>query len=124
MEPPERIRKGLEMPLPRIRSGKNLSDVMSGVPSVNELIRPVEHENSKALAILAVPDQIADSFLCEKRRSQAKTPPLQPKDAKYGTYLLSDSQLNFGDEDSPTFQLLWTKENDHWKIIAWSVELP
>ena len=41
-----------------------------------------------------------------------------------GTYYLSDSQLNFGDKESPTFQLLWTKEKGRWTIIAWTVEVP
>ncbi len=32
---------------------------------LNDLLRPVQHENSKAFAIMAVPDQKADSFLCQ-----------------------------------------------------------
>jgi hypothetical protein len=49
MHPAERIRKELEMPLARIPDGPNLSDMMSGTQSVNELVRPVEHKNSRAL---------------------------------------------------------------------------
>ena len=41
MHPAERIRKELEMPLARIPDGPNLSDMMSGTQSVNELVRPV-----------------------------------------------------------------------------------
>lgn len=123
-EPAERVRKGLEMPLPKIPVGPNLFDMMSATQSVNELVRPVEHQNSRAFAIMAVPDQMADSFLCKKRHLREKAPLLKPNDAKYGTYYLSDSQLNFGDEESPPFLLLWTKEKDRWKIIAWAAEVP
>jgi hypothetical protein len=104
--------------------GPNLSDMMSSVQSVNELVRPIAHQNSRAFAIMAVPDQMADSFLCKERHLPEMTPGLKPSDAKYGTYYLSDSQLNFGEEESPAFLLLWTKEKDRWKIIAWAVEVP
>ena len=123
MPPAERIRKDLEMPLSKIPVGPNLSDMMSATQSVNDLVRPVEHQNSSAFAIMAVPDQMADSFLC-KKHIREKTPLLEPNDAEYGTYYLSDSQLDFGGEESPTFLLLWTKEKDRWKIIAWAVEVP
>ena len=124
MKPVDRIEKGLERPLPRVRQGPNLSDMMAGVQPVNELVRPVEQENSKAFAIMAVPDQMAGSFLCQRRHLPEKTPLLKPSDAKYGTYYLSASRLNFGEEESPALLLLWTKEKDQWKVIAWAVEVP
>jgi len=74
---------------------------------------------------MAVSDQTADSFLCQRRHLPEKTPLLRPSDAKYGTYYLSASRLNFGEEESPALLLLlWTQERDHWKVIAWSVEVP
>ena len=82
MKPVDRIEKGLERPLPRVRQGPNLSDMMAGVQPVNELVRPVEQENSKAFAIMAVPDQMmAGSFLCQRRHLPEKTPLLKPSDA-------------------------------------------
>jgi len=124
MEPAERIRRGLEMPLQRIPNGPNLSDKMLAVQSVNEFVRSVEHQNSRAFAIMALPDQMADSFGCEEPHLREKAQLLRPNDAKYGTYYLSDSRLDFGEEESPAFLLLWTKEKDRWKIIAWAVEVP
>jgi hypothetical protein len=124
LKPPERIQNGLSKPLPRIPKGPNLSDMMSGVQPVNELLRPVEQENSKAFAIMAVPDQIAGSFLCQSRHLPETTVDLKPGDAKYGSYYLSASQLNFGEEESPALLLLWTEEKDRWKVVAWAVEAP
>jgi hypothetical protein len=120
----DRIQKALEKPLPRVPQGANLSDMMSSVQPVNELVRPVEQENSKAFAIMAVPDQMADSFLCQRRHLPEKTAVLKPSDAKYGAYYLSASRLKFGEEESPALLLLWTKEKDQWKVIAWAVEVP
>ena len=72
---------------------------------------------------MAVPDQMASSFLC-KDRHLATAPDLKPADAKYGAYYLSASRLNYGEEESPALLLLWTKEGASWKVVAWAVELP
>ncbi len=123
LTPVARIQSGLQQPLERIPSGTNLSDMMTGLQPRNDLLPPVENENSKAFAIMAVPDQMASSFLC-KDRQLATAPDLKPADAKYGTYYLSASRLNYGEEESPALLLLWTKEEASWKVIAWAVELP
>ncbi|MGB7727366.1 MAG: hypothetical protein WBL50_05000 [Candidatus Acidiferrum sp.] len=73
---------------------------------------------------MAMPDQMADTFLCGNRQLPKEPPELQPAEAKYGTYYLSASRLNFVEEQSPAFLLLWTKEGAHWKIVAWAIDAP
>ena len=124
LTPSARIRSGLGLALERVPQGTNLSAMMSSVQPVNDLLRPVEQENSKAFAIMAVPDQMADSFKCQNRTLPEKTPELKPVDAKYGTYYLSASRLNFGEEESPALLVLWAKEKAGWKVVAWAVEVP
>ena len=124
LTPVARIQSGLEQPLMRISSGTNLSEMMSSLQPVNDLLRPVQQENSNAFAMMAVPDQKANSFLCQHRHLQEASPELNPADAKYGTYYLTASRLNYGDEQSPALLLLWTKEQAGWKVLAWAVELP
>ena len=119
-----RIQSGLQQPLARMPSGANLSDMMSSMQPENDLLRPVEQANSNAFAIMAVPDQKANSFLCQHRQMSEVSPELKPSDAKYGTYYLSASRLNYGEEQSPALLLLWTKEDAGWKVVAWAVELP
>ena len=124
LTPIARIQSGLQQPLARIPSGANLSDMMSSLQPQNDLLRPVQQENSKAFAIMAVPDQKANSFLCQHRQLPEASPDLKPADAKYGAYYLSASRLNYGEEQSPALLLLWTKEEAGWKVVAWAVELP
>jgi hypothetical protein len=124
MAPIARIQSALEKPLTRIPTGANLSDMMSSMQPVNDLLRPVQQENSEALAIMAVPEQMADSFLCQRRHLPESSPDLKPSDAKYGAYYLTASRFNYGEEQSPALLLLWTKEEAGWKIAAWAVELP
>ena len=123
LTPIARIQSGLQRPLERIPTGTNLSDMMTSLQPSNDLLPPVQHENSKAFAIMAVPDQMASSFLC-KDRHLAAVPDLKPADAKYGAYYLSASRLNYGEEESPALLLLWSKEESRWKVVAWAVELP
>ena len=122
--PVKRITSALDRVLQRVATGNSLSSLMSSIRPVNELLRPVEHEDSQAFAIMAVPDQKADSFLCHNRRLPEKTQELKPSEAKYGAYYLSASRLNFGEEQSPALLLLWTREEAAWKVVAWAVEVP
>ena len=124
LTPTARIQSGLKEPLTRIPSGGSLSDMMASVQPSNDFLRPVQQENSKAYAIMAVPDQMANSFLCQNRQLPEVAPDLKLADAKYGTYYLTASRLNYGDEQSPALLLLWTKEEAGWKVVAWAVELP
>jgi len=124
LTPAARIQSGLEQPLARIPPGANLSDMMSSLQPQNDLLRPVQQEHSNAFAIMAVPEQKANSFLCQHRHPPEASPELNPADAKYGTYYLSASRLNYGEEQSPALLLLWTKEDTGWKVLAWAVELP
>jgi len=73
---------------------------------------------------MAVPDQMANSFLCQHRQLPEVTSDLNPADARYGAYYLSVSRLNYGEEQSPALLLLWAKEGTGWKIVAWAVEVP
>ena len=124
IKPADRIQKALTNPLGRVPQAQNLADMMSSVQPVNELVRPVEQGKPDAFAIMAVPDQMADSFLCQSRQLPEKTRELKPNDAKYGTYYLSASRLNYGEEESPALLLLWAKDKDRWKVVAWAVEVP
>jgi hypothetical protein len=123
-KPADRIQKALRNPLARVPQGQNLSDMTSSVQPVNELVRPVEQSNSNAFAVMAVPDQMANSFLCQNRTLPERTQELKSSDAKYGSYYLSANRLNYGEEESPALLLLWTREEDQWKVVAWAVEVP
>jgi hypothetical protein len=118
LTPIARIQFALEQPLTRIRSSTNLSDMMSSMQPVNDLLPPVQQENSRTFAIMAVPDQMADSFQCQHRDLPESSPDLKPADAKYGAYYLSAGRFNYEEEQSPALLLLWTKEEAGWKIVA------
>jgi len=122
--PSERIRLALVKALTELPRGENLSDMMSAVQPVNEAVRQVDHDNAEAFAIMAVPDQMAASFLCERRHLPEVSRNLQPGEARYGSYYTTASRLNLGDEESPALVLVWAQEKNRWQIVAWAIELP
>jgi hypothetical protein len=122
LKPADRIRLGLTRPLDKIPAKKDLSEMMFSSTPVNDLVRPVEHTNSKAFTIMAIPDQMAEGFLCQKRTTEP--PDIEAKDAKYGKYYLSASQLNLDGEESAALLLLWSQEKTQWKVIAWLIDAP
>jgi len=124
LTPVDRIQSGLERALKSVPNVATLSDMMSSIQPVNELVRPVDQENSKAFAIMAVPDQMADSFQCRPSRPHVKSSELKVSDAKYGRYYLSACELNLEDGRSAALLLLWAKEKERWKVVSWSVEVP
>jgi len=124
LTPLARIRAGLDAPLARMPRGSQLSDMISSVQPVNEFLRPVAQENSKAFAMMGVPDQMADRFLCQNRQLPEEMASPQLAEAKYGNYYLSTSRLNYGEEESPALLLLWAKEKGSWKVVAWALEVP
>jgi len=121
----DQIRTGLKRVDDAMAPGKKLSDRMTAIDPVNELIRSVEHENANAFALMVVPDQMADGFLCEHRSKRSKGAELKPAAATYGKYYATASSLNLkDDEQSPTLILLWASEKDRWKVVAWAIEVP
>jgi hypothetical protein len=71
---------------------------------------------------MAMPDPMADSFLCESRHSPEEPPKLRPAEARYGTYYLSVSRLNFGEGQSPKSLLLGTTEKARLNVAAWAID--
>jgi len=67
---------------------------------------------------MAVPDPMADSFLCENRHSPQEPPALRPAEARCGTLYLSASRLNFISKSL----LLGTKEKAPWNVVAWAID--
>ena len=73
MKPADRIEKALTNPLAKVPKGQNLSDMMSSVQRVNELVRPVGKETRTRLPLWQCPTRwpmvsFAKTASCRKRR--------------------------------------------------------
>lgn len=123
-KPSDRLRASMQRVLEYAAASDRLTDTSAGVQPVNQFARPVTHGSSDAFAIMAVPDQMAQSFTCEGRGQPDKSKQLKVEEARYGSYYVTASQIHLTTGTSPVLLLLWQKEPQSWKAIAWAVELP
>ena len=86
----------------------------------------VNHAGEDAYTVVAVPDYLTGSFLCEKEStSHPYEPPTgSAKQVTYGNYYATLFALRTPGEHPAALSLLWNKENGQWKIIAYQLMTP
>jgi len=70
-----------------------------------------------------VPDEIASAFECQSRAQGGKMPKNLGGPPVYGNYNGAIFELKVRGTPA-ALKLLWGKEKDQWKVIAYSVEVP
>jgi hypothetical protein len=104
----------------------HLHDALEPVRPEHEDLQVVEHAGEHAYTLVAVPDYLVGSFLCDKRSSKN---PYAPADGpaqqkEYGNYYATLFTLRAPGDHPAALTLLWGKENQQWKIIAYEVVAP
>ena len=105
---------------------QHLHDALEPVRAEHDDLQVVEHAGEQAYTLVAVPDYLAGSFLCDKRSSKN---PYAPADGpaqqkEYGNYYATLFTLRTPGDHPAALTLLWGKENQKWKIIAYEVVAP
>ena len=104
---------------------QHLRDAMEPVQPKHDDLRIVHHTDEGAYTVIAVPDHLADLFLCDKESSQHPyDATADPKRSIYGNYYAILFSLRTPSEHSAALTLLWAKENQKWKIIGYEVLAP
>jgi hypothetical protein len=87
-------------------------------------LKVLSHEGEGAYTVAAVPDYLAELFLCDKE--SAKHPYDESADQRkvYGNYYATLFILRIPGEHSAALTLLWTREGGNWKIIAYELPAP
>ena len=118
----------------RILDGmKNVSDIIGRKSDLTEAIRSitpvhpalkiVAHPQERAYALVSVPDELAKAFECQSQVQGVKVAQRPGGPAVYGNYYGAIFEVNV--PGSPAaLKLLWGREKDQWKIMAYSVEVP
>ena len=104
---------------------QHLRDAVEPVQPEHDDLRIVHHMDEGAYTVVAVPDHLADLFLCDKESSQHPyDATADPKRSIYGNYYAILFSLRTPSEHSAALTLLWAKENQKWKIIGYEVLAP
>jgi len=104
---------------------QHLRDAMEPVQPEHDDFKILRHEGEGAYTVVAVPDYLAELFLCDKESSQHPydvSP--DPKRTIYGNYYAILFSLRTPGEHSAALTLLWAKESQKWEIIAYEVLAP
>ena len=84
----------------------------------------MEHADERAYTLVAVPDELASSFECEKRSK--KHPYAGDEAAKnvYGNYYATMFTFRTPGEHAAALTLLWGKDGGEWKILSYEMVTP
>jgi hypothetical protein len=99
----------------------HLKDVLEPVSPEHENLQPIPHAEQAAYSLVAVPDYLAESFLCTKRSAENPYRPAANDSPVYGTYYATLFALRTPGDHPAVVSLLWMKEEGRWKIIAYDI---
>jgi hypothetical protein len=121
---PAYIRQTLNKVAQKVGKVEHLNEVLEPVKPENEDLRTVEYAGEQAYTLVAVPDELASSFECEKR---SKKHPYAGDDAAkkvYGNYYATMFTFRTPGEHSAALTLLWGKDGGQWKILSYELVTP
>jgi hypothetical protein len=101
----------------------DVTEAMTSVAPSHPILKLVSHPKEQAYTMVSVPDEIASAFECQSRAPGAKMPKELGGPPVYGNYYGAIFELKV--QGTPAaLRLLWGKEQDQWRVIAYSVEVP
>lgn len=101
---------------------RHLSDAMEPVRPEHDDFQVLEHTGEGAYTVVAVPDYLVELFLCDKESTKHPyTVSLDSNRPTYGNYYAVLFSLRSPGEHSAALTLLWAKESQQWKIVAYRV---
>jgi len=103
---------------------QHLSEALEPVQPQHEDLKVVRHEGEGAYTVVAVPDYLAELFLCDQESSKHPYDSPDPERKAYGNFYATLFSLRTPGEHSAALTLLWAKENERWKIIAYELQAP
>ena len=104
---------------------QHLRDAMEPVQPEHDDLKVLPREGEGAYTVVALPDYLAELFLCDKESS--KHPYDVSPDAErkaYGNHYAVLFSLRTPGEHSAALTLLWAKESEKWKIISYELLAP
>jgi hypothetical protein len=104
---------------------QHLRDAMQPVQPEHDDLKVVRREGEGAYTVVAVPDSLAELFMCDEESSKHPYDvSADPKQKIYGNYYAILFSLHTPGEHSAALTLLWAKEGEQWKIIAYEMLAP
>lgn len=121
---PAYIRETLNKVAQKVGKVEHLNEVLEPVKPAHEDLRTVEHVGERAYTLVAVPDELANSFECENRSKRHPYAGDESTKKVYGNYYATLFTFRTPGEHSAALTLLWGKEGGQWKILSYELVTP
>jgi hypothetical protein len=101
-----------------------LQNAVKPAPLADQSLLPMKHPYASAFGLYQVPNGRAADFECDPERAfdDYDKARVSRTDTKYGRYYASVFQLQPAEGRGDTVTMLWAKEGNYWKVIAWDTE--
>ncbi len=107
-----------------VGDSRNLPDVVEPVDLDHPGLKLVSHSGEDAYTVVAVPDDLAETLMCEKESRQHPYQPAESATPTYGKYYGTLFAVRTPGEHNGSLAFLWSKENGQWKIISYEIIAP
>ena len=101
----------------------DVAEALRSIPPVHPALKLVAHPQERAYSLVSVPDEGAKAFECQSQVQGVKVAQKLGGPAVYGNYYGAIFEMNVPGNPA-ALKLLWGREKDQWKIMAYSVEVP
>lgn len=118
------IRQGMERIGGIAGKAQKLQDAIAAPQPEHPDIRLVKHAASKAFVVASMPDYMAETVDCTKRKPGEEPDFQQPGTKKYGDYYAIGFRLAATAGDAGVFWTVWHREAGAWKITSYLVLTP
>ena len=100
---------------------QHLRDALEPVQPQHEDLLVLAHQGEGAYSLVAVPDHLAATMLCQKHSHQQPYEPAVARQKVYGNYYAAIFALRTPGQHPAALTLLWGKEGGQWKIVAYEL---
>ena len=107
-----------------VGDSRNLPDVVEPVDPDHPGLKLVSHSGEDAYTVVAVPDYLAETLMCQKESRQHPYQPAESPTPTYGQYYATLFAVRTPGEHAASLAFLWSKEGGQWKIISYEMIAP
>jgi hypothetical protein len=120
------IQRGMENAANFAGSVKKLEEAIVAPDPSHPDLKLVKHGDSEAFAMVAIPDSMAAQADCSTMKpGQKLNRGITDSSSKsYGQYYATGFHLKKAVEEPGVLWIVWAKENDQWKIVAYHILTP
>jgi hypothetical protein len=102
----------------------NLTNAIEAVIPWRTAFRIVHQPFERDFAMVEVPDAFAKAFRCDTGSREEQQKALEGTDHQYGNYYGAIFRFKAAEMNGGVLGLLWTKEKNAWRVVAWEVFEP